>query len=130
LPIWVLTSSVFADKAAAMTRHDTDISPVGEPLSLDALEAVCRQLKALGHPARLDIVRQLVDRDRCCCGDFCATLQLAQSTVSQHLEQLCRAGLVEYEPEGNRSRYSLNRTAFVALAQAISGLSRREQSDE
>jgi ArsR family transcriptional regulator, arsenate/arsenite/antimonite-responsive transcriptional repressor len=77
------------------------------------------QLKALAHPARLEIIRQLRERECCCCGDFCATLDLAQSTVSQHLELLRNAGLVEYQPEGTRSRYRLNRQSFLALASAI-----------
>lgn len=83
---------------------------------------LAHQLKALGHPVRMDIVRQLTERDRACCGDFCACMPLAQSTISQHLDLLCKAGLVDYEPDGNRSRYSLNREAFKALARAISGL--------
>ena len=83
---------------------------------------MCGQLKALGHPVRIEIVRQLLERDRCCCGDLCAAMPLAQSTISQHLDLLRKAGLVEYQPDGNRSRYSLNRSAFKALAQAIAGL--------
>jgi len=83
------------------------------------------QMKALGHPVRMQIVNQLIDRDRCCCGDFCACMPLAQSTISQHLDMLCKAGLVEYAPDGNRSRYSLNRTAFKALARAMSGIAER-----
>lgn len=77
------------------------------------------KMKALGHPVRMQIVRQLLEADQRCCGDFCACMPLAQSTISQHLEQLCKAGLVEYSPDGNRSRYSLNRTAFEALARAM-----------
>ena len=77
------------------------------------------QLKALGHPARMELIRLLQERGCCCCGDLCASLPLAQSTVSQHLDMLRRADLVEYESEGNRSRYRLNRTAFQALARAI-----------
>ena len=77
------------------------------------------QLKALAHPARLEIIRQLREKECCCCGDFCATLDLAQSTVSQHLELLRNAGLVEYQPEGTRSQYRLNRQSFKALASAI-----------
>jgi ArsR family transcriptional regulator, arsenate/arsenite/antimonite-responsive transcriptional repressor len=77
------------------------------------------QLKALAHPARLQIIRQLRERECCCCGDFCAALDLAQSTVSQHLELLRNAGLVEYQPEGTRSRYRLNREMFQALASAL-----------
>ena len=82
-------------------------------------EALAARLKALAHPARLEIIRQLQQRECCCCGDFCEALELAQSTVSQHLELLRRAGLVEYQTEGTRSRYRLNRAAFQSLAEAI-----------
>lgn len=80
------------------------------------------QLKALGHPVRLEMIRHLQERDRCCCRDFCDVLPLAQSTISQHLELLRRAGLVDFEAEGVRSRYSLNRTALTALAASLSAL--------
>jgi DNA-binding transcriptional ArsR family regulator len=83
------------------------------------------QLKALAHPARLEIIRQLQERGCCCCGDFCASLDLAQSTVSQHLDMLRKAGLVEYQPEGTRSRYRLNRKSFLALASAIGAVAAR-----
>jgi DNA-binding transcriptional ArsR family regulator len=82
-------------------------------------DALAIKLKALAHPARMEIVRQLQDRECCCCGDFCESLALAQSTVSQHLELLRKAGLVEYQAEGTRSRYRLNRAAFRSLADAI-----------
>lgn len=87
-----------------------------------ALDRTLLQLKALGHPVRMEIVRQLCERDRCCCNDFCASMPLAQSTISQHLDLLRRAGLVRFEPDGNRSRYSLNREAFKALARAIAAV--------
>lgn len=80
------------------------------------------QLKALGHPVRLEIVRQLALRERCCCNDFCAFLPLAQSTISQHLELLCEVGLVRYAPDGNRSSYRLDRATMKALTQALRAL--------
>ena len=90
------------------------------PPSLESdADVLATKLKALAHPARMEIVRQLQQRDCCCCGDFCETLELAQSTVSQHLELLRKAGFVEYQPEGTRSRYRLNRSAFQSLADAI-----------
>lgn len=77
------------------------------------------QLKALAHPARIGIIHQLQKSGCCCCGDICAGLPLAQSTISQHLDLLCNAGLVDYQPEGNRSRYRLNRESFKALVIAL-----------
>ena len=49
-------------------------------------------------------------------------LDLAQSTVSQHLKVLVQAGLVIYEPTRPRSRYSLNRPALQEVLGAVSGL--------
>lgn len=79
-------------------------------------------LKALGHPVRLEIIRQLVLRDRCCGGDFCSCLPLAQSTISQHLELLKQAGVVDWQQQGTRSIYSLNRARLSWLAEKLQEL--------
>jgi ArsR family transcriptional regulator, arsenate/arsenite/antimonite-responsive transcriptional repressor len=78
------------------------------------------RLKALGHPVRYRIVQCLDREGECCCGDLCIELPLAQSTISQHLDMLRKAGLVHMQPDGNRSRYSLNRELFTQLADLIS----------
>lgn len=80
------------------------------------------QLKALGHPVRMQIVRQLLGGDPRCCGDLCSCMPLAQSTISQHLNLLCKAGLVRYEPHGTRSLYSVEPEAFAVLAAMIGDL--------
>lgn len=103
-----------------------DMSPIEADTCRGELQLLALQLKALGHPVRVEMIRLLQERDRCCCGDFCASLPLAQSTVSQHLEMLRRAELVSYETEGNRSRYRLNRTAFKALAKAVQTMARED----
>lgn len=66
------------------------------------LAAIC---KALGHPARVAILRHLLQVDRCICGEIVSILPLAQSTVSQHLKQLKEAGLIRGEIEGPRICY-------------------------
>jgi ArsR family transcriptional regulator len=87
-------------------------------------------LKALGHPARLEIVRQLVMRDRCCGGDFCECLSLAQSTISQHLELLKQTGIVERQQQGTRSIYTLNRPRLAMLSRALKELASLEPDIE
>lgn len=77
---------------------------------------------ALAHPARLGILRELARRDACCCKDVVARFDLAQSTVSQHLRILVDAGLVKYEPDSRRSRYTLDRERLRVLDRALSGL--------
>jgi ArsR family transcriptional regulator len=80
-------------------------------------------LAALAHPARLRILRTLSQSPACCCKDVVGRLDLAQSTVSQHLKVLTDCGLVAYAPDRQRSRYSLDRAALGALSDALASLS-------
>jgi len=61
-------------------------------------EQECDQLasfaKALGHPARVRILSQIMRCKGCVCGDLVDELGLAQSTVSQHIATLKQAGLI------------------------------------
>lgn len=79
-------------------------------------------LAALGHPVRLTILRHLAQHDACCCGEVVRRIDLAQSTVSQHLKVLVSAGLVLYEPQARRSRYTVNRPALERLAGQVGTL--------
>ena len=58
----------------------------------DADEELASLAKAIGHPARVKILRILVRRNSCICGDIVDELPLAQSTVSQHLKVLIDRG--------------------------------------
>lgn len=69
--------------------------------------------KALGHPARVRILRLLLSMDNCVCCDIVDKLPLAQSTVSQHLKVLKEAGIVEGVIDGPRTCYGVNREAIV-----------------
>jgi DNA-binding transcriptional ArsR family regulator len=64
-----------------------------------------RLAKALGHPARVAILRFLRGSGGCMCGDIVAHLPLAQATVSQHLKILKLAGLLQGEVDGPRVCY-------------------------
>ena len=80
------------------------------------------RLGALAHPARLEIVSVLAANDCCCCKDVVGRLDLAQSTVSQHLKVLVDAGLVTMTPDGQRSLYMIDREAIAALSSRFSDL--------
>ena len=84
--------------------------------------AIAALLAALAHPARIEIIQHLAERDACCNKDVVSRMDLAQSTVSQHLKVLVAAGLVRYTPERQRSMYSLDRDALAELSQALGGL--------
>lgn len=61
--------------------------------------------KALGHPARVQILRLLTRKNSYVCGDIVDELPLAQSTVSQHLQVLKEVGLVQGTIDGPRVCY-------------------------
>jgi len=64
--------------------------------------------KALGHPARLAILRYLAGMKVCMTGDICEELPLSRTTVVQHLKELKKAGLIQGTVEGTRVNYCLN----------------------
>ena len=78
--------------------------------------------RALGHPARLSIVRLLAQRNACVCGEIVDELPLAQATVSQHLKVLKEAGLIMGEVEGPAVCYCLAPGALSTLAKAVAQL--------
>jgi ArsR family transcriptional regulator len=88
-------------------------------LDTDHLAAIC---KALGHPARIQIVEHLKSIDNCICGEIVQILPLAQSTVSQHLKILKAAGLVKGEVEGPRTCYCIDRDMLSRFKLAIERL--------
>ena len=70
-------------------------------------QRLTRMMKALGHPARMQIVRYLSENPQCITGDIVEVLPLAQATVSQHLKVLRDAGLICGTREGPATCYCL-----------------------
>ena len=64
--------------------------------------------KALAHPARIAILEFLLKKQGCSCGGIVDELPLAQSTVSQHLKELKKVGLIHGTIEGNSICYCIN----------------------
>jgi ArsR family transcriptional regulator len=64
--------------------------------------------KALGHPARVAIMKFLSSTDVCFCGDIVQELPIAQATVSQHLKELKSAGLIQGSIEAPKVRYCID----------------------
>ena len=77
---------------------------------------------ALAHPARVQIVRLLLGRDTCMCGEIVDYLPLAQSTVSQHLKILKQSGLIQGEVDGPKVCYCVNPQQLERLKFLIAGL--------
>ncbi|RWB30744.1 MAG: ArsR family transcriptional regulator [Mesorhizobium sp.] len=85
-------------------------------------QSVAAKLAALSHPARIEILRHLSASRSCCCREVVDHLDLAQSTVSQHLRILVDAGLVRYEPDRQRSRYEVDSDALADVSASLAAL--------
>ncbi len=96
-----------------------DLRPIEGPEADEELAALA---KAIGHPARVQIIRLLGTRVSCVCGEIVDQLPLAQSTVSQHLKVLKDAGLVRGEIDGPRICYCLDPRNLRRLRALIGGL--------
>lgn len=77
--------------------------------------------KAIGHPARIQILRLLLDKNTCVAGDIFDKLPLAQSTVSQHLKVLRQAGLIIGCEEGPRVCYCVDPEVLARFKTLVSG---------
>ncbi|MDB5106187.1 MAG: winged helix-turn-helix transcriptional regulator [Fibrobacteres bacterium] len=83
---------------------------------------IAEMAKALSHPARVAILRELARRGTCICGDIVEVLPLAQSTVSQHLKELKASGLIKGDVEGAKSCYCIDWAAFREAITAFTGI--------
>jgi ArsR family transcriptional regulator, arsenate/arsenite/antimonite-responsive transcriptional repressor len=77
---------------------------------------------ALAHPARVRIVRLLIERNSCICGEIVEQIPLAQSTVSQHLKILKESGLIQGEVAGPKVCYCINPGKLDELKKFVAGL--------
>src|SRR6188768_4591493 len=75
--------------------------------------------KALGHPARVAILQFLAEKKACVCGDIVDELPLSQSTVSQHLKELKKAGLIKGDIEGPSVCYCIDGKAWTKARKVL-----------
>jgi len=68
--------------------------------------------KAFAHPARVAILRLLAERKACVCGDLVDELPLSQATVSQHLKELKRIGIIKGEIDPPRVCYCIDEVVW------------------
>ena len=78
--------------------------------------------KALAHPARVAILRLLLKKNTCICGDIVEELPLSQSTVSQHLKELKEAGLIKGAIDGVKICYCIDEAEWKRARQILDEL--------
>lgn len=103
-------------------RPPESLKSVAVAAEAEKNDALARLAKALGHPARVAIIRLLLTRESCVCGEIVDELPLAQSTVSQHLKQLKEAGLIRGELDPPRVCYCVDPGAVRQLQELVTDL--------
>ncbi len=78
--------------------------------------------KAMGHPARVAILLYLIKKNSCVCGDIVDELPLSQSTVSQHLKELKKVGILQGEIEGTKTCYCIDPKVWKEMGGLFNGL--------
>jgi ArsR family transcriptional regulator, arsenate/arsenite/antimonite-responsive transcriptional repressor len=78
--------------------------------------------KSLSHPARIKILKMLNEMNSCMVGNLVDKLPLAQATVSQHLKELKRVGLIDGEIDGPKVCYCVNAKALAKAKSALDKL--------
>lgn len=88
----------------------------------ESAERLAELAWAVAHPARVRIVRLLISRKACVCGEIVDRLPLAQSTVSQHLKILKESGLIQGEVDGPKVCYCIHPAKLKELKKLIASL--------
>jgi len=76
-------------------------------------------LKAIAHPVRLCIVKNLIEVNSCNVYTMQSCLDMPQSTVSQHLAKLKSAGIIEGERNGVEIIYKVVNDEVKRVIDAI-----------
>jgi ArsR family transcriptional regulator len=111
---------VSAYRLSTVPTASTPSSAVPARVASDQSEAVL--LRALGHPIRLGIMRELALQPETCACDFTDLFAVRQPTISQHLKVLREAGLVETRRRGNQICYSVKPDSLARLQQLLASL--------
>lgn len=78
----------------------------------DKQNRLASMMKALAHPARIAIIQHLVRTNACICGELVDELGLAQATISQHLKELKKSGLIKGTIEGTSVCYCIDQKVW------------------
>lgn len=78
--------------------------------------------KAFSHPARVAILEYLIKSNACQCSDIVEELPLSQSTVSQHLKELKRIGIIQGDIKPPRVCYCINPEVWQECASLLNEL--------
>jgi len=108
-------SYVCVIKHKSMTYHKTALFD-------DESNQIAGIAKVLSHPARVAILKYLASCKQCISGDISNEIPLSRTTVSQHLQELKKAGLIKGEIDGVKVCYCLDPDKLKDVAKLFESL--------
>ena len=84
--------------------------------------ALANVAKALAHPARIAIIRCLLKSETCITGSLTEQIGLAQPTISQHLRELKKVGLIRGTISGTSVNYCINTDKWHEVSRVFAAL--------
>ncbi|WP_394747590.1 ArsR/SmtB family transcription factor [Spongiimicrobium salis] len=88
----------------------------------DAQNSLAIAAKVLAHPARIAILQYISTQEQCICNDLVDVIGLAQPTISQHLNEIKKIGLLKGTYEGKNLCYCIDKENWEALHQSFNAL--------
>jgi DNA-binding transcriptional ArsR family regulator len=96
----------------------------------DKQNEIALYAKVLGHPARVAILQYLYELNACMCKDMVEEIGLSQPTISQHLQELKKAGLIQGTIEGKQLCYCIDPRALEYMKTVMQGFLDSLKMDE
>lgn len=87
--------------------------------NFDKLNEIAEMIKAIAHPVRLCIVAGLIEKGQCNVSHMQTCMDLPQSTVSQHLQKLRAAGVVEGKRNGPEISYRVRDERIIRIVNEL-----------
>lgn len=103
-------------------RDQPCCTPTTKAAPSESDEALAALAWAVAHPARVRILKLLIAKKACVCGELVEMMPLAQSTVSQHLKIMKEAGLVQGEVDGPKVCYCVDPEGLARLKELVAAV--------
>ncbi|MEO2053296.1 MAG: metalloregulator ArsR/SmtB family transcription factor [Allomuricauda sp.] len=85
----------------------------------DKQNELARIAKVLAHPARVAILEYISKQDACICTDLVDIIGLAQPTISQHLNEIKKIGLLKGTFEGKNLCYCIDQERWKEIQETL-----------
>lgn len=86
------------------------------------LQEMAKIARAMAHPARIAILKYLAEQKICISGDISGQIPLSRTTVSQHLQELKKAGLIKGTINGLKINYCIDEKKACIVKELFDGL--------